>query len=69
MSKHTTNAAFYNLPETLIAALEADKDVAAAAFWAYPGEAWQYAFEEGWLRERGHLAAADKAAECTTSVV
>lgn len=60
-----TNAKFYNLPMEVIASMEADKDAAAAAFWAYPDEAWQLAFEESWLRERGHIAAAEKAAACS----
>lgn len=63
------NAAFYNLPMEVIAAMEADKDAAAAAFWAYPSEGWQRSFEESWLRERGHLSAAEKAAECGKEVV
>ena len=65
---HTINAAFYKLPVEVVAAMDADMDAAAAAFWAYPGEAWQYAFEEEWLRERGHAEAAAKAAECHREV-
>ena len=65
---NTTNANFYNLPLEVIASMEADKDAAAASFWAYPGEAWQCAFEEAWLRERGHAEAADKAAECAADM-
>lgn len=65
---HTINAAFYNLPVEVVASMDADMDAAAAAFWAYPGEAWQYGFEEGWLRERGYTEAAEKAAECRREV-
>ena len=65
---NTTNANFYNLPLEVIASMEAEKDAAAASFWAYPGEAWQYAFEEEWLRERSHAEAADKAAECAADM-
>ncbi len=68
MSRHTTNAAFYNLTEAVIAEMEAAKDAAAASFWAYPNQAWQLAFEENWLRDRGHHAAADKAAECAAEI-
>ena len=65
---HTINAAFYDLPVEVVANMDADMDAAAAAFWAYPDEAWQYAFEEEWLRERGHAKAAAKAAECRREV-
>lgn len=65
---HNTNAAFYNVSVEVIASMDADMDAAAAAFWACPGEAWQYAFEEGWLRERGYTEAAEKAAECRREV-
>jgi hypothetical protein len=68
MSQNTTNAAFYSLPVEVIDSMDAERDAAAAAFWAYPGEAWQYAFEDAWLRERGHEAAANKAAECAAEV-
>ena len=68
MSRYTTNTEFYNLPVEVIASMEADKDAAASRLWAYPGEGWQYEFEEGWLRGRGHLEAADKAAECAAEV-
>lgn len=54
---------FYNIPQAEFSAMSADMDAAASAFWAYPGEGWQLAFEEQWLRERGHIAAAAKAAE------
>lgn len=65
---HTINAAFYKLPVEVVAAMAADMDATAAAFWAYPGEAWQYSFEEEWLLERGHVEAAAKAAECFREV-
>ena len=65
---HTINAAFYNLPVDVVAAMAADMDAAAKEFWAYPGEAWQYAFEEEWLYERGYVEAAAKAADCIREV-
>lgn len=65
---NTTNAKFYNLPIDVIVQMDAARDGAAREFWAYPGEGWQYAFEEAWLRERGHNEAADKAAECAAEV-
>jgi hypothetical protein len=68
MSSNTTIAAFYHLPVEVVDFMESEKDAAAADFYAYPGEEWQFNFEESWLRERGHKVAADKAAECAAEV-
>lgn len=64
MSAHQVNAEFYSLPEEVIAEMEAAKDKAAAAFWAYPGEGWQYEFEREWFLNHGYTEAANLAASC-----
>ena len=56
------NTNFYNLPIEVIAAMEADKNAAAAEFWAYPGQEWQLEFELDWLHQNGYEVAALKAA-------
>lgn len=34
------------------ATMKADMDAAAAAFWAYPSDAWQAAFQTDWLQSQ-----------------
>lgn len=57
-----TNIEFYNLSADVINAMEADKNAAAAEFWAYPGQEWQLGFELDWLHQNGYEVAALKAA-------
>jgi len=58
-----TNAKFYGLSLEDAAALAHEQDAAASVFWAYPDEKWQTAFQEGWLRSRGLIDAANRARE------
>lgn len=42
--------------------MKAAQDAAASDFWAYPGDEWQVAFQEAWLRHHvGASAAKDEA--------
>ncbi len=58
------NAKFYGISVETAQTMGADMDKAAAGFWAYPGRAWQYAFEESWLTAHGFEEAARKAQDC-----